>query len=451
MNPELALKYATPVPRYTSYPTAPHFSTDIDHRTYRRWLSELNDEPLSLYVHIPFCDTLCWYCGCATKATRRYDPVANYMDALLGEVAEVADSVGKKRRVSHVHWGGGSPNILEPADILRLAHRLQDAFDWAVDAEFAVEIDPRRLDDARVAAFAEAGVTRVSLGVQDFAKDVQEAINRLQSFEQTRDALTRFRSAGVGSVNIDLVYGLPHQTRDSVANTIDQVLELAPDRIALFGYAHLPQRITHQRLIDTATLPGAIERFAQSNRVANHILDAGYVRVGLDHFAKPGDALAKRAVKRNFQGYTSDDADILIGFGASAIGHLPQGYVQNTVPTAEYIRNVRSDRGLAVVRGFALSEEDRARSFVINGLMCDLVFSLRAVRAQYGGALAEQLEEEAEMVIDADVDGLVERTPDGFRITEKGRPFVRSICACFDAYLERSTAAGKSPRYSVGV
>ena len=438
------------MPRYTSYPTAPHFSPRIDADVYADWLAALPaTEPVSLYVHIPFCDQLCWYCGCSTKATRRYAPVASYMESLLAEISAVAARLRKRHPAAHIHWGGGSPNILEPQDIRRLARSFADNFTLTDDAEFAVEIDPRRIDAARIEAFAEAGVTRVSLGVQDFSMPVQTAINRVQSFETTRDVLERFRAAGVPSINIDLVYGLPHQTRDSVAETIDRVLDLSPDRIALFGYAHLPERLPHQRLIDRSTLAGPIERFAQSNRVANHLLAAGYVRIGIDHFAKPSDHLATGPVQRNFQGYTSDAAQTLIGFGASAIGHLPQGYVQNAVPTADYARRV-AEHGLAVVRGFELSVEDRARAHVINRLMCDLTFNKQDLY-QFGDDIADALGEEADMLLEADTDGLVQPAAGGFRITEKGRPFVRSICSCFDAYLDTGSASSTRPQYSVGV
>lgn len=451
MNPELAVKYAAPVPRYTSYPTAPHFSPKVDNTVYQSWLASLPEAyPLSLYVHIPFCDSLCWYCGCSTKAVRRYNPITAYVDTLLLEIAAVADQLSRRRDVKHIHWGGGSPNVLSPSDIRRIAFALKSAFAWTPDAEFAVEIDPRRIEPEKIDAFAEVGVTRVSFGVQDFDLAVQKAINRLQSFEQTKDAIERFRAAGVKSANIDLVYGLPHQTRDSVARTIDQVLDLQPDRIALFGYAHLPSRLAHQRLIDSNILPGPVERFAQSNRVASNLTAAGYVRIGLDHFAKPSDPLAAQPVKRNFQGYTSDDADTLIGFGASAIGHLPQGYVQNAVPTGEYMRQIQNV-GLAVAKGLELSHDDRIRAHVINRLMCDLEFSAADLRTHVGEDVGT-LPEEAEMLVEADQDGLVEKTADGFRITEKGRPFVRSICACFDAHLEvKPAGVTKQPTFSVGV
>lgn len=439
MYQHLAKKYAGSVPRYTSYPTAPHFSNRITHDTYGSWLECLStDDALSLYVHIPFCQSLCWYCGCSTKMVARYEPVAAYVETLLAEIRSVAERLGQRRRVSHIHWGGGSPNILTPRDIARLAMALGSCFDILPDAEHAVEIDPRYLDVVQTQAWIDAGVNRVSLGVQDFNPCVQSAINRQQPFEVTERAIKHFRDAGVKSVNIDLVYGLPKQSRESVEDTIDQVLTLSPDRIALFGYAHLPSRIKHQRLINSDDLPGAVERFAQSNRAAHKIVNAGYRRVGLDHFAKPDDSLALSSSKRNFQGYTSDEASVLIGLGATAIGRLPQGYVQNAVATGEYMRRI-AESGLATARGFELSQDDNARAYVINRLMCDLDFSAEAVRSQFEGS-ADELIETAQTIVEMDADGLVEETEQGFQVTERGRPFVRSICSCFDAYLDQGQA-----------
>jgi oxygen-independent coproporphyrinogen-3 oxidase len=446
MNPDFVKRYSAPVPRYTSYPTAPHFSAAIGHHQYAAWLAALPEcVRLSLYLHIPFCDTLCWYCGCSTKAVRRYDPVAGYLASLTAEIANVSAHVPPAHGVTHIHWGGGSPNVLTAEHILQLAAATRARFRVSDHAEFAVEIDPRGLTEDRVTAFAQAGVNRVSVGVQDFNPKVQAAINRQQSFETTRRAVELFREQGVQAVNIDLVYGLPHQTRASVEETIRQVLALEPDRMAIFGYAHLPSRLKHQSLIDEATLPDAIERFAQSNRLARILTGAGYVRIGLDHFARIGDPLATGPVNRNFQGYTTDAARTLIGLGASAIGCLPEeGYVQNAAAPGEYARRIRED-GLATARGIKLMQDDRMRGFVIERLMCDLAFHTGELRRRFGDAAAPILEE-AMALIDADRDRLIERTADGFRVTERGRPFIRTIAACFDTYLGRGEA-----RHSAGV
>jgi oxygen-independent coproporphyrinogen-3 oxidase len=318
------------------------------------------------------------------------------------------------------------------ADAQRREFRVEEG------AEFAVEIDPRGLDEGRIAAFARAGVTRVSVGVQDFDDKVQAAINRRQTFEETQRAVVAFRSYGIDAINIDLVYGLPHQTRESVERTALKVLELQPNRIAVFGYAHLPSRLKHQALIDARALPGEIERFAQASRLGRILTAAGYVRVGLDHYALPGDALASKEVARNFQGYTTDHADALIGLGASAIGRLPQGYVQNHASVPEYARSVAAG-GMATARGIALTEGDRMRGFVIERLMCDLRFPAHELRLRYGSACDELLLE-AEALVDADADRLIERDGEAFRVTDRGRPFVRAIAACFDAYLDTSDA-----------
>ncbi|MBL8564907.1 MAG: oxygen-independent coproporphyrinogen III oxidase [Hyphomicrobiaceae bacterium] len=443
MRPEMLKKYAAPVPRYTSYPTAPHFSPKVDAATYAEWLRATSaDTPLSLYAHVPFCKEMCWYCGCSTKVTQRHEPIARYLNALEKEIATVSRHLPHANRVGHVHWGGGSPSILEADDILRLAAALKSHFNFAPDAEFAVEIDPRGLDEERIAAFAKAGVNRVSIGVQDFDEAVQVAINRMQSFEQTEFVVRTFRAHGVRSINIDLVYGLPHQTRSTLEQTLQRVLTLAPDRIALFGYAHLPARITHQRLIDEAALPDMTERFAQANRATNRLTQAGYVTVGLDHFALPDDTLATGKVHRNFQGYTTDKAAALIGFGASSIGRLPQGYVQNATPVADYERRVENG-GLATVRGHAMSTDDSVRGLVIERLMCDFRFPTEELRERFG-ADAESVIEEAHMLASSENDDLVEPEGEGFRVTEKGRLFIRSICSVFDSYFGQGTATHSS-------
>jgi oxygen-independent coproporphyrinogen-3 oxidase len=355
------------------------------------------------------------------------------METLLQEIALVAARLGARRRLSHLHWGGGTPNILSPADIARLTSALRTAFAAEALEEFAVEIDPRGLTEDQVAAFAAAGVTRVSFGVQDFDPDVQEAIGRIQTFEETARAVELFRSHGVRSINLDLMYGLPNQTRRSLAATVARALELAPDRLAVFGYAHIPSRAPHQRLIDEATLPDAVERFAQSRRLARVLQAAGYVPVGMDHFARPSDSLATAELHRNFQGYTTDNAAALIGFGASAIGRLPQGYVQNAPATAEYARRIAAGE-LATVRGLALTAEDRVRAYAIERLMCSFALSAEDIARRFGPD-ADPVWADAEALLESDTEDFVERTADGLRVTDRGRPFIRSICACFDAYL----------------
>lgn len=447
MRPETLKRYAAPVPRYTSYPTAPHFSSEIGSGQYGEWLQNLPPQShLSLYMHIPYCDQLCWYCGCNTKATQKYEPIHGYVDVLLAEMDLVGKAIGKGRIADHIHFGGGSPSILHPEDIVRIGEKLHSLVGFDDNIEFAVEVDPRSMPEDRIEAFAQAGVNRVSVGVQDFAPQVQVAINRMQSFERTKSVIEGFRKHGVKSVNIDLVYGLPYQTRDTVRKTIEQVISLDPDRVALFGYAHLPQRLPHQRLIPEKHLPDMNERFAQANCAGDLLVEAGYVRVGLDHFAKKDDRLASGDIRRNFQGYTTDDAGILIGLGASAIGRIPQGYVQNATAVGEYQRRVMAG-DFATQRGHALSQDDQMRSFVIERLMCSFHFPEKELIARYGEA-AKKVVDDARLLTDAQDDGLIVPDPDGdgFRVTEKGRIFVRSIASVFDSYLGQSEA-----KHSAGV
>lgn len=439
----LLAAYSAPVPRYTSYPTAPHFAADVGTGDFTSWLQALKPgDGLSVYVHIPFCDTLCWFCGCHTKITRRYAPVGNYLDLLEMEIERTSAYVTRGVEVGTIHWGGGSPTILEACDIERLAAMIRNRFEVAPDAEFAVEIDPRGFDRARIEALAAAGVTRASIGVQDFDPQVQTAINRVQSFDETRQAVQWLREAGVGSINIDAMYGLPHQTVDAVLRTAEQVIELDPDRVSLFGYAHVPWLKRHQSMIDEAILPGGEERYRQSRAAADLLSGAGYRRIGFDHFAKPSDsmflAMNDGALGRNFQGYTADMSDALVGFGASAISSLPQGYCQNETALPQYRKRLLSG-GLATAKGVRLDREDVARRWVIEQIMCDLSFSARTVRERFADAASGVLAD-ADDVGHFMRDGLIEATDDGFRVTDTGRPFVRSICAHFDTYLRHRTA-----------
>lgn len=443
MQKDYVRKHAGPAPRYTSYPTAPHFHAGVDGDVYARWLRQLKPgQTLSLYIHIPWCDRLCWFCGCNTKQTRRYDPLKTYLAALENEIETISGLVDPGCRVTALHLGGGSPTMLKPEDMVWLDKALRSRFHFDDGAEISVEMDPNDLDADKYDALAEIGLTRASIGVQDFDEKVQQAINREQTFEQTREVVKQVRARGVRSVNCDVLYGLPHQTRQSVDRTIEQVVSLRPDRIALFGYAHVPWMKTHQKMIDEAALPDVTERFAQMNRASSSLTAAGYTAIGIDHFALPADSLAiaaaSGAMRRNFQGYTSDTADALIGMGASSIGQLPQGYIQNQPSTGEYQRQVNLGR-LPVVRGFELSEEDRLRARIIELLMCDFAFSFSTIRHEFGGA-AEQVLDEAEYLAGCDTDGMIEFSGGLFQVTDKGRPFVRSIASAFDSYFGEGAA-----------
>ena len=441
MTIDIAQMFAANVPRYTSYPTAPHFHPGVTGATYRDWLGRLDPAtPLSLYVHVPFCDSLCWFCACHTTAVNHYAPVKAYCDLLLTEIDRAADALPARMAVRHIHWGGGSPPMLGTEDITRLNAKLRERFDVLADAEFAVEIDPRGFTPTMAAALAVAGVTRASLGVQDCDPAVQRAINRMQSDDETFDAIAHLRAEGVSSINIDLVYGLPRQSLESWKNTLDFILWLKPDRIAVFGYAHVPAFKKHQALIPTELLPDVEMRYRMAEQ-ARHLLCAhGYAAIGIDHYAMCTDALAHAAASgtlcRNFQGYTTDNAGALLGFGASAISALPQGYTQNIVSVPEYRAALAKD-ALPVARGVALDRNDRLRRAIIERLMCDLSVNLCALSRDYMPDGADM--EDAFIALSRLPEGVV--ILDGSRLTiaPEWRAAARMVSACFDQYLEGST------------
>jgi oxygen-independent coproporphyrinogen-3 oxidase len=426
------------VPRYTSYPTALQFDSGVDATTYEEWLAAIpSDVALSVYLHVPFCAELCLYCGCHTTAVKHYSPVAAYADLLAHEIALVERRLTGRHGVVHIHWGGGTPTILSPQDFERLMSALHQAFRFEAGCEVAIEIDPRTVTHDLVEVLASLGVTRASLGVQDFEERVQRAVGRLQSFETTARAAEWLRAAGIRNINLDLMYGLPYQTVGSVIATIRQALALDPDRIALFGYAHVPWMKRHQKLIPEEALPSSIERFDQCRAAAAVMTDAGYQAIGLDHFAKPGDPLARRQnerrVHRNFQGYTTDEAGALIGLGTSAISALPQGYAQNAPGTVAYRSAIEADR-LATVRGRALSDDDRLRRDIIEQLMCNLEVNLADVAEARNRQLADFTTELS--ALDSLAEHDLVRYRDGIvSVPEHARPFVRTVCAVFDAYL----------------
>jgi oxygen-independent coproporphyrinogen-3 oxidase len=426
------------IPRYTSYPTAVQFGPEVNQATYQAWLAALPaEQPISIYLHIPFCAELCLYCGCHTTVARRYGPVAAYVDLLEREIALVGRHLGVRRTAVHIHWGGGTPTMVSPPDFQRIMRALRAIAVIKTGCEMAIEIDPRTLQRQLVPVMAEAGVTRASLGVQDFEERVQRAVGRLQSFEQTARAADWLRHAGIANINLDLMYGLPYQTVESVAATARRALALDPDRIALFGYAHVPWMKKHQKLLPAHALPGTVERLAQSRAVAAVLEDAGYRPIGLDHFAKPDDLLIRRQrekrLHRNFQGYTTDEASALIGFGTSAIGMLPQGYVQNATSTVAYREAIAAGL-LATARGRSLTDEDRLRREIIERLMCDLEVDLAEIAAARHKCVDDFSEELANLAPLAK-HGLVHVSGGTITVAEQARPFVRNICAVFDAYL----------------
>ncbi len=444
---DLIARYDGRVPRYTSYPTAPHFHADLGTATYEQWLSSIPAAvDLSLYLHVPFCDRLCLYCGCNTSVVRRDGPRRAYAARLIAELEMVAARIGRRARVAHIHWGGGTPTTL-PADcLLEIMGTIRRLFSVNADAEIAIEIDPTAVPADRLEALPGMGITRASLGVQDFDPAVQTAIARIQTFEATEHCARALRALQIPSLNLDLIYGLPHQTADSVTRTARQALALGADRVAVFGYAHVPWMKRHQKLIDEDALPNPVQRFDQRAAIDQVLVDeGGYLAVGLDHYARPGDAMARaadsQALHRSFQGYTTDPSPVLIGIGASAIGSLPQGYVQNITAVPAYLAAI--DQGqLAIARGIALTEDDRVRRDVIEHIMCDLEVDLDAIAKAHGVDSAPLLA--AACAIDRfQTDGLVQREGGRIVVQAAGRPFLRSVAAVFDAYLNQANGPAR--------
>ena len=442
MRPDLAACYGQErLPRYTSYPTAPHFSAAVGPDTYAEWLKAIpTNASASLYLHVPFCRAMCWYCGCHTSVARRDQPIAVYASALRCEIDLVSQQIDRRLQVDHVHFGGGTPTIMAPETFADLIGSIRHSFFIRPSAEIAVEIDPRTLSREMIEALAFGGVNRASLGVRSFDPTVQRAINRVQSFEATASATAGLRRAGISGINFDLIYGLPHQTVESCLDTVKKCVALRPDRFSVFGYAHVPSFKKHQRKIEEAALPNSLERHRQSETIADALTKAGYVRIGLDHFALPGDhmavALREGTLRRNFQGYTTDTGNILLGFGASAIGRLPQGYLQNEVSTRAYLQSIAGGR-LATAKGYALTEDDRLRAEIIERIMCDFGADLGPICARHGAA-PEAILQSSPRLRDLISDGVIELDGASLAVKDQSRFLVRSVAAAFDAHLDRS-------------
>jgi len=441
----LATKYAgRAVPRYTSYPTAPHFTDAVDGKVAARWLATLPEETVaSVYLHVPFCSEMCAYCGCTTKATRKIEPVVAYTETLAREIALVRTTIGRRQQVSHLHWGGGTPSMIPGGTFLALTARLREAFQLTPDAEIAIELDPRTVDRTLASTLAKAGMTRVSLGIQDTDPRVQAAIGRVQPDSVVTAAFEHLRAAGLARINADLMYGLPHQTPETVRRTVEAMALLSPSRVSVFGYAHVPWVKSHQRLIDESALPRADERLLLEATMRAALVEAGYVPIGLDHFARPDDPMTLAAqtgvLRRNFQGYTTDTADALIGLGASSIGKLPQGYVANAPDVGGWKRAVDGGR-LPVVRGFALTHDDRLRGAVIERLMTDYAIDFADPDLARLGDPLTLLARSRDCLREPLRDGIATLEQTRLRVTRAGRPYVRVLAACFDAYLPTGRA-----------
>ena len=423
------------LPRYTSYPTALQFD-GLDGRQHASWLSAFpDDEAVSLYFHIPFCDQLCWFCGCYTHIANKYDAVRKYLDVMLQELAWTSAWTGR-RKVSHIHFGGGSPTMLEADDFIRLMDAVGEVYEILPDAEIAVEVDPRTLSREKVVAYGQCGVNRVSMGIQDFDEKVQKTINRIQTTELIETCLRWFRASGINDINFDLIYGLPSQTQETIRQTVLQTVFYRPSRIALFGYAHVPWMKKHQAMINSETLPGPSQRQAMFDLARQTLMDCGYKAIGLDHFALPGDSLLEAyetgALRRNFQGYTADVADTLIGFGASAISSLPDGYAQNSTDMRVYRQRIEAGES-PVVRGVAVTKEDHLVRQLISDLMCFQQVDPEARAREFG--LTCDFTREFRAFDDLIRAGYLDSNGTSYRITEAGRPFLRAICSVFDRYL----------------
>lgn len=427
---------AVPVPRYTSYPPANHWESRFGEPEAREAFQGAGTRPASLYVHVPFCRKLCYYCGCNMLVTRSESLVERYLRALELELDRVAALVPSRPEVVQVHLGGGTPTYLGPDQLARLADGIQERFPWAPGIEASIEIHPAVTSASQIRTLARLGFNRVSMGVQDFDPAVQKRINRKQSFEETRELIEESRALGFVSVNVDLMYGLPLQTVDHFQRTLDRIEELRPDRIALFGYAHVPSMKRHQRLFEPEELPGPADRLALLESSIQRLLAAGYVHVGLDHFALQDDELVRArsagTLRRNFMGYTTcADSDVL-AFGPSAISEVSGSYVQNAREVHDWAGMLEDGR-LPVVRGHRPSEEDRARSALIMQLFCSLEVDLDALRERYPGTLQDLGEEERDLA-GLERDGLLVRQGARIQVTPRGQLLLRTVAAPFDTY-----------------
>lgn len=443
-------KYDKAGPRYTSYPTAPMFHAGIGAADYAATLKRIADDetPLSLYIHIPFCNTVCYYCGCNKIVTKQYDRAAPYLELLLKEIDQVADSLRDadgndcKRPVTQLHFGGGTPTFMSNDQMRVLMDKFRERFNFVSrdEGEFSIEIDPRECDENTVSVLQEIGLNRMSMGVQDFDPIVQKAVNRIQSKEKTMRVLLEARQHGFESMNIDLMYGLPHQTVETFDRTLDTIIDFSPDRIALFNYAHLPHMFMPQRRIDEASIPTPQEKLNILEHSINKLLDAGYVFIGMDHFAKPDDELTiaqqEGKLYRNFQGYSTQADCDLIGFGVTSIGYVGGGFFQNHREMEAYTQVVENDE-FPIFRGYVLSDEDHLRRQVIMRLMCDFALDYTQFENEFGINFKEHFADGLSDLKEMSQDNLVELREDGLTVLPAGRLLIRNVAMTFDEYLQK--------------
>jgi len=430
-------------PRYTSYPPATAFHDGITAETYEAALAAITpEEPVSLYLHVPYCRALCLYCGCHTHPTQNHEQVSSYLGFMNRELENIALSASRPRRVSHIHFGGGSPNMMSEKDMALMMGAMVRRFDLSDCAEVAMELDPRLVTKAQARALGMLGVTRVSLGVQDFDPDVQAAIGRVQPFEMVEEVCAMLREAGIRNINFDLMYGLPIQSPASVAQTAIQALSLRPDRIALFSYAHVPQVKKHQRVLEQYILPGPYAALAMENAARAVFRAAGFTEIGMDHFARPMDSLARAAEKgklrRNFQGYTEDSANHLLGVGASSIGQTTSGFFQNARAVDDYETRVRA-YGFGTARGLRVKSEDKLRAAIIESLLCTMTVNLEKVCHAYHYSLST-IAPALETLKPYEVAGLIRREGYTITLTSPHRMAIRVIAAAFDTTLRADDA-----------
>lgn len=446
---ELIRRYDKLGPRYTSYPTADRFHAEFTEATYFSYLEQRQADPsknppLSIYVHLPFCESLCYFCACNKIITQDHSRITEYLRYLSKEMDLVAARIGPDRRAAQLHFGGGTPTFLKPAELRELMSMLRSHFDFLPDAELGIEIDPRTVSDETMAMLGELGFNRTSFGVQDFDAAVQKSVNRIQPYEMVEKAFTASRKAGFESINADLIYGLPKQSMESFDRTLDRVIELSPERIALYNYAHLPSRFKAQRLIVEADLPSAETRLQIFLMSVRRLLDAGYIYIGLDHFSKPDDELNKaridKSLHRNFQGYTTRADCDLIGFGVSAIGKVGHSYSQSVRTVKAYYEHLDAGH-LPVEKGFSLSADDVLRRQVIMELMCSGPVNFAAINQKYSIDFVSYFAPELEQLKQYEEAELIEVDADSISVTPKGRMFVRAVGMVFDKYLAQQTSA----------
>jgi len=448
---ELIRRYNQSGPRYTSYPTAVQFNDrfTVDDYLQQVEISNRTSNPLSLYFHIPFCDTVCFYCACNKIATKDRSKAGPYLEHMFREIEMQAELFKDDKQVTQLHWGGGTPTFISHAEMAALMAKTRQHFNLAVDseAEFSIEIDPREVGADTISFLRELGFNRMSLGVQDFELDVQKAVNRVQSEAQTRHAIDAARAAGFHSISFDLIYGLPHQTTTTFGRTLDKVLELSPDRVSVFNYAHLPEVFKPQRRINVEDVPTPDVKLAILKMAIDVLTQAGYVYIGMDHFAKPDDELARAqregSLYRNFQGYSTHADCDLIGFGMTSIGMVADCYTQNFKTLDEYYPRIEHDK-LPVYRGLVLTADDKLRREVITQLICHFYLSKATIEKAFNIVFDQTFATELKQLQQLQTDGLVSLSTDAIQVTPAGKLLIRNICMVFDTYL----ATDGTQRYS---